>query len=80
MPVKDTNERIIITLTKKQVAFIRNNAKRLNITPSRFVKWLIDKNISHLINRMSDEELNEIIRIARIKWLDFMDGEDGLTD
>lgn len=80
MPVKDTNERIIITLTKKQVAFIRNNAKRLNITPSRFVKWLIDKNISHLINRMSDEELNEIIRIAKIKWLDFMDGEDGLTD
>lgn len=80
MAVKDTNERIIITLTKKQVAFIRTNAKKLGITPSRFVKWLLDKNISHLLCRMGEDELNEVIRVAKIKWVDFMQGEDGLTD
>lgn len=77
--VKETNERIIITLSKKQVAFIRDNAKRLKITPSRFVKWLIDKNLSHIINRLPEKELQELIRIAKIRWVDF-DDEDGLTD
>lgn len=76
--VKDGNERIIITLTKKQVAFIRTNAKRLKITPSRFVKWLIDKNLSHIINRLPERELQELIRIAKIRWIDFDD--EGLED
>lgn len=78
--VKKTNERIILTLTKKQVAFIRQNAKRLDITPSRFVKWLIDKNISRILNRIPEQELEEIIKIAQTKWVDFMEGEDGLGD
>lgn len=78
--VKKNNERIIITLTKKQVAFIRQNAKRLDITPSRFVKWLIDKNVSHILNRLPEQDLEELIRIAKVNWVDFMEGEDGLTD
>lgn len=78
--VKKNNERIIITLTKKQVAFIRQNAKRLDITPSRFVKWLIDKNVSHILNRLPEQDLEELIRIAKVNWVDFMEGEDGLAD
>lgn len=78
--VKEGNERIIITLTKKQVAFIRENAKRLKVTPSRFIKWLLDKNISHLLNRIPEDELNEIIRIAKMKWIDFLDGESLTED
>lgn len=78
--VKDSNERIILTLTKKQVSFIRENAKRLNITPSRFVKWLLDKNISHILNRLPEKELEEIIRIAKVRWVDFDEWGDGLND
>lgn len=73
--VREDNERLIITLTKKQVAWIRDNAKRLKTTPSKFVKWLIDKNIGHLINRLPEKDLEELIRIAKVKWLDFDDDE-----
>lgn len=76
--VKEGNERIIITLTKKQVSFIRTNAAKLKITPSRFVKWLIDKNLSHIINRLPEKEIEELIRIAKIRWVDF--DEEGLED
>ena len=74
--VKDTNERIIITLTKKQVSFIRTNAERLGITPSRFVKWLIDKNVARVINRLPEEDLQNLIKLAKVKWVDFDDDFD----
>lgn len=76
--VKKTNERIIITLTKKQVAFIRENAKRLDITPSRFIKWLLDKNISALVSRLPERDLQALIELAKVKWVDF--GTDTLEE
>lgn len=78
MAVKKTNERIWITLTRKQVEFIRENAKRLDITPSRFVKWLLDKNIGALISRLPERDLEALIKIARVKWVNFDD--DPLED
>lgn len=75
MAVKSTNERIWITLSKKQVEFIRENAKRLDMTPSRFVKWLLDKNIAHIINRLPERDIEELIKIARVKWVDFDEDE-----
>lgn len=74
--VKEKNERITITLTKKQVAWIREQAKRMDITPSKFIKWLMDKNIGHLINRLPERDLDELIRIAKVKWIDLDDDID----
>lgn len=76
MAVKKGNERIWITLTAKQVAFIRENAKRLDMTPSRFVKWLLDKNIGHLINRLPERDLETLIQIAKTKWVDFYEDDE----
>lgn len=73
--VKDGNERIIITLTSKQVKWIRDSAERLKTTPSKFIKWLIDKNVGHLINRLPERDLEWLIKIAKTKWLDFDDDD-----
>ncbi len=73
--IKSTNERISLTLTKKQVDWIRTQAKRLDMSPSRFIKWMLDRNLSKLINRLPEEDLQRLIKLAKVKWLDF-DDED----
>ena len=70
------SKRLYITLSKKQANWLEDNAKRLNMTTSKFVKWLIDKNIGHLINKLPNEDLEYLIRIAKTKWLDFKDDDD----
>lgn len=74
--IKDTNERITITLTKKQVDWIRTQSKRLDMRPSSFVKWMLDKNIGNLINRLPERDIERLIKLAKVKWLDFDDEED----
>lgn len=71
--VKESNERITITLTKRQVEWIREQAKKMDISPSKFIKWLMDKNIGHLLNRLPEETIDELCRIAKVKWLDLDD-------
>ena len=71
--IKDSNERIILTLTKKQVSWLKEQSKKLDMTTSQFVKWLIDKNIGKLISRLPERELQELIKLAKVKWLDFDD-------
>lgn len=71
--VKDSNERITITLTKKQINWVREQAKRLDMRPSQFIKWLMDKNIANLINRLPNEDLEYLIKIAKTKWVGFND-------
>lgn len=71
--VKDSNERITITLTKKQISWVREQAKRLDMRPSQFIKWLMDKNIANLINRLPNEDLEYLIKIAKTKWVGFND-------
>lgn len=69
--VKKENQRVIITLTKKQVCWLKNGAKKLNISVSKFVKWLISKNISQLLAQWDPKKLDEMIKIAKLPWVDF---------
>lgn len=73
--VKENNERITITLTKKQIGWIRAQAKRLDMRPSTFVKWMLDKNIGHLITRLPEQDIQRLIKLAKVQWLDFDDDE-----
>ena len=73
--IKKENKRLTITLSKKQVDWLEGSAKKLNMTTSRFVKFLIDKNISHLISRLPSQDLEYLIKIAKTKWLDFDDDQ-----
>lgn len=74
--IKDTNERIRITLSKQQVKWLRTNAKKLGMSLSKFVKFLIDKNIAKIANQMTQEELEYIIKIARTPWIKFYDEDE----
>ena len=70
--IKSENERLTITLSKKQVKWLNENAKKLGITTSKFVKFLIDKNVASLARRMMDEEqLDMLIRIVKTPWIKF---------
>lgn len=73
--IKKTNKRLTITLSEKQVNWLNESAKKLCMTTSRFVKFLIDKNISHLISKLPNQDLEYLIKIAKTKWLDFDDDE-----
>ena len=73
MAVKESNERMMITLSKQQAKWIRTNAKKLGMTTSRFIKFLMDKNIAKFMSYLPSEKLDELIRIAHTPWIDLDD-------
>lgn len=73
--VKETNERVMITLSKAQATWLRKNAKKLHMSLSQFVKFLIDKNIAKFANQLTTEELDYLIKIAKTPWIKFDDGD-----
>lgn len=72
--IKDTNKRIMITLSKKQIAWIQKLAKQTRLTKSELIKWLVSKNVEVLIEYIYRKENNltteEIYRIVKTSWLD----------
>lgn len=72
--IKDTNKRIMITLSKKQIAWIEKLAKQTRLTKSNLIKWLVSKNVEVLIEYIYRKENNltteEIQRIIKTSWLD----------
>ena len=68
--IRKDNERLTITLTKKQVQWLRKNAKRLNMPVSKFIKWMLDKNLAIIMRQNYDnQELRQIQRIASTPWI-----------
>jgi hypothetical protein len=74
MAIKKTNKRIMITLSKKQVAWIEKLAKQTKLTKSNLIKWLVSKNVEVLIEyiyrKENDLTNDEIYRIIKTSWLD----------
>lgn len=69
--VKNDNTRVIITLSKKQAKWLKDGAKKLHISVSKFVKWLIDKNIARIINDyLSEEDYKTLVKVAKMPWVD----------
>lgn len=73
--ISKDSRRLTLTFSKAQANWLENTAKKLNMTTSHFVKWLIDKNLGHLINRLPNEDLEYLIKLAKVKWLDFSEDE-----
>lgn len=75
--VRETNERLTITLTKKQIEWLKRTAKKLKISVSELVSFLINKNVSLMIrNFTTDEELDRLYKIAKTPlWIN-LDDED----
>lgn len=74
--IKENNTRIMVTFSKQQAQWIRTNAKKLGMTTSRFIKFLIDKNIAKFANELTTEEQDNLIKILRTPWIDFDDEDD----
>lgn len=75
--IRPENEILKITLSKKQVKWLKDSAKKLGMTTSKFVKFLIDKNTASLARRvMTQDELDKFIKIARIPWIRFDDDDE----
>lgn len=73
--VSKNNKRVWITLSKRQANWLETNAKKLNISVSKLIKFLIDKNAAKMIEILrlkgiSIKDLEELIRIAKTPWID----------
>lgn len=75
--IRPENDRISITLSRKQIRWIEEQSKRLNMTKSKFIKWLLDKNIAKIMSAILKQENNDnLLKIAKVKWIKFDDEED----
>lgn len=74
--VKKWNERITITLPKNQMKWLRKTAKSRHKTVSDYIKEILSSQrffyepIFDPVDNMTEEELKEVIRIAKTPWLD----------
>lgn len=76
--VKDTNKRVMITLSKKQITWLNKFCKKHNITVSQFIKWQISLKAQEMITLLKlvkdadtgIEDMEALNEIVKAKWLD----------
>lgn len=73
---KEKNINIKITLPIPQFKWIDSQAKKCKINKSKFISWLIAKKAIEMAeycklreNKVSQEELEELIRIVKTPWI-----------
>lgn len=66
--IKETNERITITLSKNQVNWLKKLAKSKGITISKLVSYILMSDIEKLytILERENQDFDELIRIAKL--------------
>lgn len=72
--IKESNERVQITLSKEQANWLKKFCKCHEITPSKYIRWLLSKKAEEMllllkVNKdyiITEEELKAIIQT---KWL-----------
>ena len=76
--VKDTNKRVTITLSKKQITWLTKFCKKHNITVSQFIKWQVSLKAQEMITLLKlvkdadtgIEDMEALNEIVKAKWLD----------
>lgn len=70
--IKKGNQRFSITMSNEQVKWLDKCAKTMKCSRSKAIRWLISKNAVSLAAQsiMSEDELQELIRIAKTPWVD----------
>ena len=68
MGIKNKNERIMITLSKSQVKWLKKLAKQKQITVSKLVSYFLMSDIEKLytILERNNTDMSELIRIAKL--------------
>ena len=73
---KESNTELRVTITKNQYKYIEEMSKKLKITKSQFIAWIISKKANELLelkairNGISQEQFEEICRVAKTNWLE----------
>lgn len=67
--------RINITFTKAQVEWLTQLSKKTGASISKLVRFLINKDLTKLVDlvvlkKVPNEDLLELVRIAKTPWLD----------
>lgn len=78
--IKKSNTRVIITLSKKQLEWIDETRKQLEMTRSKLIKWLMNKNLSHIISALPSQQIEYIYKIAKTNWVNLEDEEGDEID
>lgn len=76
--VKNTNKRVMITLSKKQITWLNKFCKKHNITVSQFIKWQVSLKAQEMITLLKlvkdadtgIEDMEALNEIVKAKWLD----------
>jgi len=68
--INPNNETIKITLSKKQINWLNEVCEKLQITKSKFIKFVLSKNLGNLLSRYSEEDIQWMIKIAKTPWLE----------
>lgn len=75
MAIKDSNCRIMITISKKQKKWLDEQCKILDKTQSQFIRWIISRKaqeISEYLYMQTDiaqADLEKLIEIVKTPWL-----------
>ena len=70
--VKDTNQRVTITITKKQYKWLLDQSLKKEITISKFISWLLIAKCNEIYDymRFNVNSMDELIEIAKANWID----------
>lgn len=77
---QEKDKRIRITLPPKQKKWLLDFCKTHKISVSKYISWMLAKKAEEMIeilridkNTYTEEELDEIVRILRTKWVNVDD-------
>lgn len=73
--VKDSNERITITLPKAQMQWLRKTCEKAKIKPSDYIKWILCRKAEEIIEILKLQEMDinsqeELLEIIRTPWVE----------
>lgn len=73
--IKESNCRLQITISKEQKKWLEKQCKKLKITESQYIKWILSRKAQEIAEYLymqtdeSQEYLKEIIEIVKTPWL-----------
>lgn len=72
MAIKESNTRLIITMSKKQKAWLMKQSKKHKVSASKFITWILSVKAREMLEltKLKDYELEELIEICKTKWTD----------
>lgn len=72
--IKESNERLQITMSKKQRKWLLEFCKNHDITPSKYICWMLSKKAEEMllllkINEDNFETREDLMQIIKTNWI-----------